>query len=118
MILGSAGEKIAEKLLKKEGYRILERNYRCRYGEIDIIALDGDTIVFVEVKTRRNTAFGVPQQSVNPRKQRHMTLAATWYLTENRLNNRSARFDVVSIITQDENISTELIRNAFTADPD
>ncbi len=112
---GKAGEDNAIRVLKKNGYRIIERNYRCRYGEIDIIARDGDTIVFVEVKTRSNSSFGPPKASVDHRKQRHIIKAATEYLARCGLMDRPARFDVVGIELKGQGYSAELVKNAFEA---
>lgn len=115
-IFGDNGEKIAEKHLERLGYRIVERNYRCRYGEIDLIARDGDTLVFVEVKTRSSTGFGTPGQSVDYRKQRHMIRTSLAYMNEKDLHEVEARFDVVSIVRTPEKTETEVIKDAFTAD--
>lgn len=115
---GKAGEDMALGVLKKNGYRIIERNYRCRYGEIDIIAKDGDTIVFVEVKTRSSSSFGPPKASVDHRKQRHIIKAATEYLARCGLTDRDARFDVVGIELkggEGGGYSSELVKNAFEA---
>ncbi len=112
---GKAGEDSALGLLKKNGYKIVERNYRCRYGEIDIIAKDGETIVFVEVKTRSGSSFGPPKASVDHRKQRHIINAATEYLARCGLTDRDARFDVVGIELKGDSYSAELVKNAFDA---
>jgi putative endonuclease len=112
---GKEGEELALKFLKKNGYRIVERNYRCRYGEIDIIARDGAVLVFVEVKARASGAFGLPAESVDARKQRHIINASTEYLAKNGLTDTPARFDVVSIEMGGGDASMELIRNAFDA---
>lgn len=113
--IGRRGEKEAEKALKKGGYRIIERNFRCRHGEIDIVAQDGDTIVFVEVKTRGSDRFGSPGSSVDSRKQRHMVMASSVYIAEKGLVDCLARFDVVSVEIKDGRCSTELIKDAFEA---
>lgn len=116
LITGRRGEDEAIVLLKKNGYRIIERNYRCRYGEIDIIARDRETIVFVEVKTRASDRFGPPKAGVDPRKQRHMIAASTMYLTEKGLTDEFARFDVISLVEKDGKYQAELIKNAFDAE--
>lgn len=111
--IGKEGEKIAADFLKKNGYRITEANYRCPVGEIDLIARDGDEVVFVEVKTRRSSALGYPEQAVGAKKQQKMSQLALWYLQENKLENVRARFDVVAILLLPERNEIRLIRNAF-----
>ena len=96
--LGNSGEEIAGKFLEKSGYRIIARNYRCKLGEIDIIARDGETLVFIEVKTRTDSAFGSPAAAVTVRKQRQIGKAAQWYLAEHGLHEAPARFDVIAIV--------------------
>jgi len=110
---GRCGEDIAGQYLKKQGYKILECNYRCRYGEIDLIARDGETIVFVEVKSRRSAAFGEPEASVGLAKQKKISTVALCYLEEKHLHDRPARFDVVSILTVTGEQNILLIRDAF-----
>lgn len=111
--IGKRGELLAVDFLKKNGYKILENNFRCRYGEIDIIAMEGKAIAFVEVKTKTNDAFGPPKTAVDLRKQRQLSKAALAYLTQNRLTNHPARFDVVGISIIEDKTEVELIRNAF-----
>ena len=111
--LGRMGEDVAADILKVAGYRIIERNYRCRGGEVDIVALDGKTVVFVEVKTRSSEEYGPPQLAVDGRKQRQLTRAAMTYLKEKRLLIWSARFDVVGIVVRGKNHEVEHIKNAF-----
>lgn len=101
-ILGRKGETAAGKFLKKKGYRVLEQNYRCSHGEIDLIAQDGDTLVFVEVKTRTSKLFGSPASAVNYRKQQQISKAAFHYLSEKHLIDTDARFDVISILMEGE----------------
>lgn len=115
LIRGRQGEERAEALLKKRGYRIIERNYRSRYGEIDLVAMDGETIVFVEVKTRTSDAFGSPKCGVDSRKQRHMTLASNAYLIERGISDAYLRFDVVSLEVKNGVWSAEVIKDAFEA---
>ena len=100
LILGDRGERIAARLLRKLGYRILARNYRCPMGEIDLIAKDGDTVVFVEVKTRSGRGFGAPEEAVGPRKQRKLRDVAICYIKSTRAPMPPMRFDVVSIVTK------------------
>jgi putative endonuclease len=112
-VLGKEGEEIAEGYLKKKGFRMVERNYRCRGGEVDLIALDRRVIVFVEVKARNDASFGSPLESVHPRKQQRMTRAALIFLSEHKLHHREARFDVVGISFAGGAPVVEHIQNAF-----
>ena len=107
------GEEIAAAYLKKQGYSIRKRNYRCSLGEIDIIALDGDEVVFVEVKSRTSDYFGNPEAAVDARKQAKLSTIALNYINEHHLNDRNARFDVVAIRFSDGINHIRLIRNAF-----
>ena len=95
--LGSAYENLAAKILEKKGYRILVRNFRCRLGEIDLIANDGDTIVFCEVKYRTYSSGGDPLEAVTKRKQRRIVNAARYYLLTHGYGQYTpCRFDTVS----------------------
>src|SRR4030067_3631938 len=107
------GEDAAASFLAKEGYKIIERNFRCPLGEIDIVALDKGVLVFVEVKTRSSNKFGLPEEAVNRRKQNQMTKAAQFYISRKKLFNSPARFDVVAVILSGEKIEVRVIRNAF-----
>lgn len=111
--LGKKGEEIALQFLKKKGYRILQKNYVCKLGEIDLIAQEKDTLTFVEVKTRRSTTFGPPQMAVDQKKQEQLSKAALHFLKERRLEEAKARFDVVAILLSPQGAEIELIRNAF-----
>jgi len=95
--LGDIGEQMAEKVYAEDGFQILETNFRCRSGEIDIIAEKDFCFHFVEVKTRRGDDFGYPAESVNETKQRRMQAAARYYMHMNRLENVRVQFDVVEI---------------------
>jgi putative endonuclease len=114
-LLGADGEKVAEEFLRRRRYTIVERNYRCRAGEVDLVALDGDTIVFIEVKTRRSEGFGTPLDAVDLRKQRQVCRAAQQFLVERRLHDRPARFDVVGVWWENGRPMCELVRGAFEA---
>ena len=96
--LGNIGEQIIVEYLKKNSYKILERNFYTRCGEIDIIAKDKEEIVFVEVKTRSGVEFGQPSEAVNKIKQRHMRRAAQYYLYKSKLLNSFVRFDVAEVL--------------------
>ncbi len=112
-LLGKEGERLAEQYLKKKGYKIVERNYRCRGAELDLIVLDRRVIVFVEVKTRTGRGFGSPFEAVEFRKQQKMIQAAQYFLNEKKLHQRDARFDVVGISWPGGEPVVEHIENAF-----
>jgi putative endonuclease len=95
--LGRTGERLAAEALARRGYRILERNFRCRYGEIDLVAEQQDDLVFVEVKTRRGEAWGRPEEAVTERKQRKIVQTALHYLDLHHCAERAWRVDVVAI---------------------
>jgi len=96
-IFGRAGERLAAVQLESQGYRILETNFRCRYGEIDLVVEDECDLVFVEVKIRRGTASGMPEEAVDARKQRRLLQVAAYYLALHEYDERSWRIDVVAI---------------------
>lgn len=115
-LFGNKGERLAARFLKRQGYKILVRQARNRFGEIDLIALDGCTIVFVEVKTRGSHKAGHPAEAVDRRKQQQLTKAALAWLKTKRLTDRSCRFDVVAITLGNEGDPLiEHIQNAFEA---
>ncbi len=111
--LGKEGERLAERYLRKKGYRLVERNYRSPVGELDLIVLDRRVIVFVEVKTRTQERFGLPLESVHPIKQRNMMKAALFFLSQHRLHDREARFDVIGVSFEGGEPIIEHIENAF-----
>lgn len=112
--VGQAGEKIAAEFVREQGYTVVTRNYRKRFGEIDIIAEDAGTLVFIEVKTRRTSEFGSPLEAVDAHKQQRMARAAQDFLSSTGQHDRSARFDVVAVVLQrDSAPQIEHIRNAF-----
>jgi putative endonuclease len=113
--VGREGEDVAAAFLRKRGYRILERNYSTRSGEIDLIALHRATVVFVEVKTRTSDAYGAPELAVNVRKQQRMVKAALAYIKYKKLHQVPCRFDVVAI-SNAAGQEVELIQNAFEMD--
>jgi putative endonuclease len=110
---GEKSESIAVNYLKKQGYKIIEQNYRTKLGEIDIIAKEKDTITFIEVKSRKSKNFGNPKWAVTPKKQRKISMVALQYLKTTMQSNVKARFDVVSIISSPDNPSIEIVKNAF-----
>jgi putative endonuclease len=112
--LGGRGESIAVTFLQGLGFSIVERNFRCVCGEVDIVARDGRSIVFIEVKCRNNKVYGPPQLAVTPFKQRQISKAALVWLSKRKLYNADARFDVVAILLHDHDLpEIEHIRNAF-----
>ncbi len=115
-LFGNRGERTAARHLRSLGMRILARNNASRLGEIDIVAADGDTIVFVEVKTRRSRAAGDPFEAVNHAKQRKLTRSALAYLKAKGMLEHRARFDVVGIVWGDGD-EPEIVHvpNAFEA---
>jgi putative endonuclease len=114
--LGRKGEELALDFLKKQGYRIIERNYRCRAGEIDIVAKEGSSLAFVEVKTRQSTHFGLPEEAVSYEKRHHLTRAASVYLIHHHIKEAKCRFDVVSVLMNESGVKEiRIIKNAFEA---
>jgi len=111
--LGARGEALACRLLKEKGYKIIERNFKTPIGEIDIVAREGQTLVFVEVKTRESAAFGSAKWAVDQRKQQKLSRVALYYLSLKAWQDRPARFDVVAIFSNSGQESIELIKNAF-----
>jgi putative endonuclease len=115
LVLGESGEDLACAALERRGYAILERRYRTRAGEIDIVASDGDVLVFVEVKTRRSERYGHPAEAVTASKRRRVVLMATDYLARRRPHASACRFDVVAVtIGADGPPRIEVIRGAFS----
>ena len=98
LALGARGEEVAAAYLRDQGYTLFERNYRCPLGEVDIIAGDRRNLIFVEVKTRRSAAFGLPQEAVGLRKQRQLIRVAQWYLKKEGKARQHPRFDVIAIL--------------------
>jgi putative endonuclease len=111
--LGDHGEELAAGALKKQGYKILERNYVTPLGEIDLIARQGKTLVIVEVKTRKSLRFGSPQESVGPAKQAKLRRLADYYLKDRRRTGSLVRFDVVAVTLAGDTPRVEIIPNAF-----
>lgn len=107
--VGAGYEKIAGKYLEEQGYQVLEYNYRCRGGEIDIIAKDGGYLVFCEVKYRNTEEKGHPFEAVSLAKQRRISKCAMYYVSQKGLSDRACRFDVVGILDGE----IQLLKNAF-----
>ncbi len=111
--IGSDGEEVAVKYLRQNGYEILEQNFYYQHGEIDIVAKEKDILVFVEVKSRRSTKFGEPEESVTPKKQELLRRTAEGYVLEKNLHNIECRFDVVSVVLKDGKAVCKLLRDCF-----
>lgn len=113
-LLGKSGEDAAIRYLRGKNYRIIEKGFRMLRGEIDIIAYDKETLVFIEVKTRRSKDFGLPEESVTSSKQEQITKIAQGYLATHQIRDMECRFDVISLIkTGKDEYSLRHIKNAF-----
>ena len=115
-VLGKKGEDLALSYLINSGYKIEARNYRCPFGEVDIIARDGGVLVFVEVKTRQSKFFGTPQEAVDFHKQKRLNRIALFYLTclGEEARQETCRFDIVAVSKDSRSgWDIELIKNAF-----
>lgn len=117
-VLGRIGEAAARTYLERRGVRILSANFACAAGEIDLIGQERDTVVFIEVKTRRSEAFGPPHLAVHQRKQRQIVRVAQWFLAERRLAEVACRFDVLAVTfpKDEENPRIDWLRDAFPAE--
>ncbi|MGI5913403.1 MAG: YraN family protein [Bacteroidales bacterium] len=115
-ILGKKGEELAAEFLKKEGYTILEKNWKAGKLEIDIIARKEDEIIFVEVKTRSDNYLATPESAVNTKKQRSIISAANRYLKKNGIDMES-RFDIITLVKEKDNFIIDHIKNAFYHTP-
>ena len=112
---GTEGEHLAAQFLEQRGYTIIERNYRFGRGEIDLVAKDGNELVFVEVKARHSQQYGDPEESITPAKEAQLKKVAEGYVYEHNIENQSCRFDVVTIMYQGGTPVLRLIHNAFPA---
>lgn len=108
--LGNMGEQIAVEYLEKNNYKILKKNFYCKLGEIDIVAKDGQEIVFIEVKTRSNINCGQPSEAVNDIKQKHMYKAATYFLYKSNCLNNFIRFDVIEVLIENGKFNVNHIK--------
>jgi putative endonuclease len=113
-VFGDRGERAASRFVRKTGMRVILRGYRTAYGEIDLVARDGDTLVFIEVKARRH---GQPAEAVTPEKQRRLTLAALEFLKRHHLLDQRCRFDVIAIVWPDTRKLPQIehLQDAFEA---
>ena len=112
---GKLSEKLAVKFLKKQGYKILSLNYRCPLGEVDIVGLEKDTVVFIEVRSRSNSSCGMPMETINFDKKKHIIRTALYYQKRYNLYDYNVRFDIVSVLKDEttQKLSIELIKDAF-----
>jgi putative endonuclease len=111
--LGDHGERLAARRLRRDGYRIVERNFRAAGAEIDVVALDGDTLVFIEVKTRLGSGAGRPEDSVHALKQHRIRRAAAIFARTRAMEECPMRFDVVAVSRQQGRWRLEIIKDAF-----
>ncbi|MDW7709599.1 MAG: YraN family protein [Deferrisomatales bacterium] len=114
--LGDLGEEVAVRHLRALGYRVVSRNYRCRLGELDCVAVEGGTLVFLEVKARTSDDFGGPLEAVDRRKRRRLTRLARYYALQHDLGDVAQRFDVVAVWFEGGTPRVEVYRDAFEAE--
>lgn len=110
---GRWGEEKAKSYIEEKGFKIIEKNFRISRGEIDLIAEKENTIIFIEVKTRKNSFFGPPQSAVNFKKQNKIKKVAKYFLVNNNYKDYKKRFDVIAIIYNNKNIDIEHYKNSF-----
>jgi putative endonuclease len=110
---GKEGEEIAVSFLQQNGYEIIEQNYYYRHGEIDIIAKEGATLAFVEVKLRRSNSYGEPEESVTPKKQELLRRTAEGYIIERNIGAMNCRFDVVAIVIKEGKAECKILKDCF-----
>jgi putative endonuclease len=111
--LGKRGEELALRKIKRLGYRCIVRNYRCALGEVDLIAKDGDTLVFIETKTRKGAPLAYAKEAVDARKKRQLSKVALAFMKANNCCEVKSRFDVVAVSLQGKQERVEVIKNAF-----
>lgn len=114
---GKTGEDIATKYLEQIGYEIIQRNFECKIGEIDIIAKDKEEIVFVEVKTRASALYGLPKEAVDQTKKKHIYKSAEFYIYIRHLENYPVRIDVIEVYKKQGKFKVNHIKNAITERP-
>ena len=112
-VIGKFGEEEAKQYLEQQGYKILDRNFSCKRGEIDIIALDKEEIVFVEIKSRTNQEFGLPAEAVTKKKIEHILKTAEYYLYIRNLQNEPTRIDVIEIFIQNKLIKINHLKQVI-----
>jgi len=114
---GARFEQMGEEYLKKHGYQILERNAHSPFGEIDLVCRHQGILVFVEIKSRSDEAFGLPEESVDRRKRERLSRLAAWYLARYSSKVPQVRFDVLAIQSEGDHSGVRLIQNAFEVEP-
>ena len=114
---GKTGEDIAVKYLEQQGYKIIERNFECKQGEIDIIAQDKAELVFIEVKARASVTYGLPKEAVNNTKKKHIYWSAEYYIYSRNLENYPIRIDVMEIYKKHGKFWVNHIKQAITEKP-
>ena len=114
---GKIGEDIAIKYLEQLGYKIIERNFECKQGEIDIIAKDKEEIVFIEVKTRTSVTYGFPKEAVDKTKKKHIYWSTEYYIYSRNLENYPIRIDVIEVYKKHGKFWLNHIRQAITEKP-
>lgn len=114
---GKDGEELAYEFLAKNNYKIITRNFRCKIGEIDIIAEDGDELVFIEVKTRKQRDYGLPAEAVDKRKKKHIFYVAEYFLMINHIENIFCRFDVIEVYIFNNKTKINHIKNCILERP-
>lgn len=114
--IGDSAERLACKYLQQHGLKLLQRNFFCRGGEIDLVMQHGDSLVFVEVRYRRYTAFGGAAETISQHKQGRVIRCARYYISRHRRWNTASRFDVICIEGEPGNLRIEWISDAFRAD--
>jgi len=110
-MVGKAGEEAARSYLQRRGYRVVEANYRSRFGEIDLIAFQGSTLVFVEVRCRTGSSFGLPEESVTPEKMRRLQKAALSYMQLRFGREVACRFDLIAVLLDGESMAVQDLRH-------
>ncbi len=113
-IVGKEGEDEAARYLERQGYKIIQRNFECRQGEIDIIAKEKEEYVFIEVKTRQNFHYGMPCEAVNEQKQKHIWKATKYYLYSHKLEDSFIRFDVIEVYKRKDKFYVNHIKQVMT----
>ena len=112
--LGQRAEDLACEYLSNQGLTVVERNYYIRGGELDIVALDGEMVVFVEVRSKSSQQYGLPEETISVKKRQFLYRAAEQYLTKNEWLERNCRFDVISVLFEAENVQIKWYKDAFS----
>ncbi len=111
--IGARGEEKAVRYLAGKGYKIIDQNFKCRIGELDIIAMEGQTLVIIEVKTRSNLSYGLPCEAITAEKKRHILRTLRYYIMIHRLEDLDLRIDVIEILSTEEGAYIHHIKDAI-----